>query len=167
MKKRTASYIRNFVFGVEDSLVSTVGLISGIAVAGVSRSTIILTGVILILVEAFSMGVGSLLAENSVEEYESGKEIPFVRALRGSVVMFFSYICSGTLIILPYLAFEGRDAIRYSIMIAVLSLFVLGFLSAKFARINPWRRAVQMVAIGGLAILIGTVAGSIAEVYIS
>src|SRR3990167_7517758 len=94
MKKRTASYIRNFVFGVEDSLVSTVGLIS--------------------------------------------------------------YICSGTLIILPYLAFEGRDAIRYSIMIAVLSLFVLGFLSAKFARINPWRRAVQMVAIGGLAILIGT-----------
>lgn len=28
-----ATYFRNFIFGVEDSLVSTVGLLSGVAIA--------------------------------------------------------------------------------------------------------------------------------------
>ena len=55
------SYYRNFVFGVEDSLVSTVGLLSGISIAGVTNKTIIMTGVILIFVEAVSMGAGSFL----------------------------------------------------------------------------------------------------------
>jgi VIT1/CCC1 family predicted Fe2+/Mn2+ transporter len=50
-------YLRNFIFGVEDSLVSTVGLLSGVAVAGVASRTILLTGVVLIFVEAFSMAV--------------------------------------------------------------------------------------------------------------
>ncbi len=62
-------YLRNFVFGVEDSLVSTVGLLSGVAAAGVETKTIVLTGVVLIIVEALSMAVGSYLSEYSVEEY--------------------------------------------------------------------------------------------------
>ena len=52
-------YFRNFIFGVEDSLVSTVGLLSGVAIAGVPSRTILLTGVVLILVEAFSMAAGA------------------------------------------------------------------------------------------------------------
>ena len=47
MKKETiekyALYAKNFIFGVEDSLVSTVGLLSGIAIAGVPRGTIFLS----------------------------------------------------------------------------------------------------------------------------
>ena len=58
-KLKTALYLRNFIFGVEDSLVSTVGLLSGVAVANVDQATIFLTGMVLIFVEAFSMGVGS------------------------------------------------------------------------------------------------------------
>ena len=54
MKWVKALYIRNFVFGVEDSLASTVGLLSGIATAGVNASTIVVTGAVLIFVEAFS-----------------------------------------------------------------------------------------------------------------
>ena len=60
-------YMRNLIFGAEDSLVSTVGLLSGIAIGGVPKSAIILTGIVLIFVEAFSMGVGSYLSEYSVE----------------------------------------------------------------------------------------------------
>ena len=65
----SASYIRNFVFGVEDSLVSTVGLLSGVAIAGVEQKYIFITGLILIFVEAFSMAVGSFLSEESAEKY--------------------------------------------------------------------------------------------------
>ena len=54
-RKFSAVYIRNFIFGVEDSLVSTAGLLSGIAATGMSRPAILLTGIVLIFVEAFSM----------------------------------------------------------------------------------------------------------------
>ncbi|KKS05141.1 MAG: hypothetical protein UU58_C0001G0001, partial [Candidatus Nomurabacteria bacterium GW2011_GWA2_41_25] len=36
-------YVRNFIFGAEDSLVSTVGLLSGIASAGIARKEIIIS----------------------------------------------------------------------------------------------------------------------------
>src|SRR3989338_4103836 len=52
ISQRTIVYIRNLIFGVEDSLVSTVDLLSGVAAAGVPRSVIFLTGVVLIFVEA-------------------------------------------------------------------------------------------------------------------
>ena len=65
------SYLRNFVFGVEDSLVSTVGLLSGIAIAGMNRESIFATGVVLIFVEAVSMAAGSFLAETSAETVTS------------------------------------------------------------------------------------------------
>lgn len=67
-KQTFALYVRTFVFGVEDSLVSTVGLLSGLAIAGAARGTIILSGVTLIFVEAFSMGIGSLLSEHQKED---------------------------------------------------------------------------------------------------
>ena len=40
------TYLRSFIFGVEDSLVSTVGLLSGVAIANASRDTILLTGTV-------------------------------------------------------------------------------------------------------------------------
>lgn len=76
--KKYSLIIRNFVFGVEDSLVSTVGLLAGIAFAGVEAKTVVLTGAVLIFVEAFSMGVGSLLSEQSVEQYEEKKEVSLI-----------------------------------------------------------------------------------------
>ena len=60
-KNVLAGYLRAFVFGVEDSLASTVGLLSGIAIAGAGRETILMTGIVLIFVEAFSMAIGDFL----------------------------------------------------------------------------------------------------------
>jgi hypothetical protein len=48
MKKRLdGMFLRNFIFGIEDSLVSTVGLLSGIAIEHIPQVTIVLTGVVL------------------------------------------------------------------------------------------------------------------------
>src|SRR3990167_8323104 len=101
----SALFLRNLVFGVEDGLVSTVGLLSGIAIAGVDRETIFLTGIVLIFVEAFSMAAGSFLSEASVEEMHGGAD-----DTRGSIaagaVMFFSYFAAGILPPFPYIFFR-------------------------------------------------------------
>ena len=90
-----ATYFRNFVFGVEDSLVSTVGLLSGIAIAGVAQKTIFLTGIVLIFVEGFSMAAGSFLSEASAEEYSARQNVSPRHSALAGVVMFVSYFVAG------------------------------------------------------------------------
>src|SRR3990167_8861281 len=94
-KKKFVSHLRSFVFGVEDSLVSTVGLLSGIAASGMSGREILLTGSVLVLVEAFSMAAGSFLSEYSAEEYLAKEKVMVVRPLLDGTIMFFSYFLSG------------------------------------------------------------------------
>lgn len=60
--------IREIVFGLEDSLVSTVGAVSGIAVGSGDRYIVILSGIVLVAVEAVSMAAGSFLSSKSAAE---------------------------------------------------------------------------------------------------
>src|SRR3972149_7189236 len=114
LKESFAANMRNFIFGVEDSLVSTVGLLSGVSIAGLSKSSIILTGAVLIFVEAFSMGAGSFLSESSAEEYLKEGD-SFKKSAGRGIVMFFSYFLAGFVPLLPYILLEGKTAFWWSI----------------------------------------------------
>ncbi len=155
------AYFRSFVFGVEDSLVSTVGLLSGIAMAGVPRGTVFLTGVVLIFVEAFSMAAGSFLSEYTAEEYASKSDASTNRPFGVGTVMFFSYLVAGFIPLLPYLFFDVRAALGISIAGSLAALFILGVVGAKFSRRSVLKRGFRMLVIGGAAIMLGVVAGII------
>lgn len=157
-------YVRNVIFGVEDSLVSTVGLLAGVAVAGVGSQTVLLTGVVLIFVEAFSMGVGSLLSEHSVEEYEAHGETPLRRPLGGAIAMLVSYLVAGLVPLAPYLFMEPKVAVWFSVLLTLLALFMLGALSARYFRSRVVRLGVEMLVLGGIAIALGIVVGRLFDV---
>jgi len=161
----TSDHIRNFVFGVEDSLVSTVGLISGIAIVGTPKATILLTGVVLIFVEAFSMSVGSLLSDNSVKEFEEKAVVPLRSSVTSALIMFFSYFLSGFVILVPYIFLQNDKALPLSIVLSLFSLFVLGFVSGRTSSINPTKRGFVMVLVGGLAIFVGMAVGLLIESF--
>lgn len=151
--------LRNFIFGVEDSLVSTVGLLSGIAIVGTSTKTIILAGIVLIFVEAFSMGVGSLLSDNSAEEYSTKREVPLRKSFFSSSIMFGSYFVSGFIPLSPYLIFPTSKALPFSILVSLIALFILGYMSAKLSNLNKIRKGSEMLLIGGVAIALGSMVG--------
>ncbi|MEK7184011.1 MAG: VIT1/CCC1 transporter family protein [Patescibacteria group bacterium] len=153
------AYLRNFVFGVEDSLVSTVGLLSGVAIAGVAEETIILTGIVLIFVEAVSMAAGTFLSEYAAEEYEQKREVSEGPSLKNGAVMFVSYFVSGFLPLIPYMLFETAVAFWVSIGVSLIALFLLGVLGAKVAHVNLMRNALRMLFVGGLAITVGVLVG--------
>lgn len=159
---RSPVYFRNVIFGVEDGLVSTVGLLSGIAIAGVPGPTIFLTGVVLIFVEAFSMAAGSFLSEASVDEQERLRNVPRRSATAG-IVMFISYFAAGLIPLFPYLKFDVMTAFTTSIVLSIGVLFILGFWSGVRGR-SAWRDAWRMALVGGMAILVGVFAGAIAGV---
>lgn len=159
----TSNHVRSFVLGVEDSLVSTVGLVSGIAAAGSTRATIILSGVILIFVEAFSMAMGELLADTTVQEFEAHQNVPLWKARISALVMLVSYLCSGFLVLSPYIFISGGIAFYISIGTSLLALFVLGIATAELSRTRSLRKGFTMVLVGGAAILIGMVAGFLVQ----
>jgi len=158
-RARLAQYLRNTVFGIEDSLVSTVGLLSGIAVVGTDIKTIILAGVVLIFVEAFSMGMGSLLSEHSANEFEQKRELKMNAAILPSIVMFGSYFVAGFIPLFPYLVFELNVAFPVSIIAALVTLFLLGVGSAKLSHTNMVGHGLKMLIFGGIAIGLGVAVG--------
>lgn len=60
--------VREVVFGLEDSLVSTLGTITGVAVGTHDVFVVLLTGVVLVFVEAVSMAAGSYLSSKSATD---------------------------------------------------------------------------------------------------
>lgn len=166
MKKLDVNHFRNFIFGVEDSLVSTVGLLSGVAIADTPRQTIILSGIVLIFVEAFSMGVGSFLSDHSAEELSTKKESDGRSQIKTSITMFLSYFVAGFIPLSPYIFIEGSLAFEISIVASLVSLFILGFFVARTYRGNWLRKALEMLILGGIAIGLGVTVGYLTHTYL-
>ena len=163
--KKFALYFRNFIFGVEDSLVSTVGLLSGIAIAGVPRGTIFLTGMVLIFVEGFSMGVGSFLSEDSGEAVIHQKDASDHITIRAAVIMFVSYFLAGFVPLAPYLLFETQLGFPVSILFSLVALFLLGLVAAHVSARNYLKTALKMLLMGGLAIALGVIVALLLSNY--
>ncbi len=158
-KTLSPDIIRSFIFGVEDSLVSTVGLVSGIAIANSSWEFVVITGIILIFVEAFSMAVGMLVSDNSAREAGIHKGVSLFRSVPSAIVMFISYLLSGFVVISPYVFMSFENAFVASIILSVVCLFFLGLASGKLTRIHPVKKGVLMALVGGAAIALGAIVG--------
>lgn len=165
-KKIQNLYIRNFIFGIEDGLVSTVGLLSGVVVAGAPKYFILTTGLILIFVEAFSMGAGSFLSEHSAEEYTERKHKIPKQHLLASLIMFLSYFIAGFIALLPYIIVGLPLAFWLSIVFALLALATLGAINAKLYKVKIWHHSFEVFAIGGTAVLVGVGIGKLAKILI-
>ncbi len=157
-------YLRNIVFGIEDGLVSTVGFIAGIASAGVSHQFVVISGIVLIAVEAFSMAVGSFLSEYSAEEYERHKEVSMHQSLVGAGIMFISYIVAGFVPLSPFIIGTSPRSLVYSVILSLIALGILGVISAQVSKVRVKRQVIRMVVVGGLAIAIGVLIGKFLKI---
>jgi VIT1/CCC1 family predicted Fe2+/Mn2+ transporter len=83
--------IREFVFGIQDGLISTVGLLAGVQGATENNTVVIITGVTAMFSGAISMATGSYLSSNAQKEI-------FDKELREAEILAEKE---------PYLAAEG------------------------------------------------------------
>lgn len=152
--KINPDYMRNMVFGAEDSLVSTTGVLFGIAASTANKSSILVTGLVLIAVESISMGAGAFLSESSEHEITAHK-IHKDSTIIDGVLMFLSYLVTGLLVLLPYLITNIKTGKFLSVLISLNALFLLGFLPKKSIR-----SAFRMLIVAGLALLAGYFIGA-------
>ncbi|MES2994832.1 MAG: VIT1/CCC1 transporter family protein [Patescibacteria group bacterium] len=156
--RRNSLFVRNTIFGIEDSLAATVGLLSGLAAENISHEVLLLTGFVYISVEAFSMGIGSFLSEESAQEYE-GVPTTNLHTLLGSLAMFASCIIAGLVPIVPYFFLEDEQALFGSIALSLIVLAALGVVQARLSGRSVLPRVLRMVLLGGAAIFVGVLVG--------
>lgn len=159
MKRLPPAYVRNFTFGVEDSLASTVGLLSGVASAQVAPSLIVLTGIILVITEAMSMGIGTLLSDQSAMEFKRHGDVPLGRSLPNGIIMFVSYMLAGFIPIFPYTILSFPSSLAFSVILSLLALFLLGSFNAWLSRLPIFRHGMRMVMLGGTVTIAGVLVG--------
>ena len=70
MIKVKKEYLQSAMFGFNDALVSTTGVIVGISTGTGNKQVVILAGVVTILVAALSMGSGQYLSSKSAHQLD-------------------------------------------------------------------------------------------------
>lgn len=157
---RRRGFLRNFIFGAEDGLVSTVGLLSGVSFAGLDRKEIIISGIILILVEALSMGAGVYISEDSSNDMAEKDQRD--DQLGDSFIMFFSYALIGLLPLLSYIfVTDTRQAFYYSIATTIIALISLGIFRSVYTKKPMLSSVIKITTIGTLVVLIAVSVGSL------
>lgn len=161
--KINQDYLRSIVFGCQDALVSTTGIVIGISAAVSNRQFIVLSALVTVSVEALSMAAGQYLSEKSVHDLSNNRHRDNLAL--GSLFMFISYLVGGFIPIIPILIFPINISPLITTLFSFIGLFALGFLKAKFFANHPWRSAIEMLVIGGLATLIGLLVGFTLKTY--
>lgn len=150
-------YFRTIIFGMQDALVSTTGVVVGVAAGNASRDTMILAATVTILVEALSMASGQYVSEGSVHSLEKSKHTD--NLLVGAILMFIAYLAGGAIPLIPILCLPKEYMIITSLVASLIGLFTLGWWRSIISGENKLRTATQVMLIGGMSALVGLLVG--------
>ncbi len=163
-RRSLAKFIREIVFGLEDSLVSTLGAVVGIAAGAQDRYIVILSGIVLVAVEAVSMTAGSFLSSKSALEAETeilreeGKKANGLRArpARAAAVMGVFYVLGGCIPLAPFIFMDALNAASVvAIALTAVTLFAVGMFAASVSRRPLARGGAEMLVVSLSAAAIG------------
>jgi VIT1/CCC1 family predicted Fe2+/Mn2+ transporter len=92
----------------------------------------------------------------------AGEKPNTLEAIKGATTMLVSYCLAGLLPLSPYLFLSGSSAVTTSIIVSLTGLFVLGLgTSFYFGRPRPFKRALKMMLLGGMAVGVGMLIGKL------
>jgi VIT1/CCC1 family predicted Fe2+/Mn2+ transporter len=151
-------YLRSGLFGLQDGLVSTTGVVVGISTGVQNKEIVILAVLVAVMVEASSMAAGQYSSEKAVHQMDkTGRHNDSL--LVGSIIMFISYLLAGLIPISPLFLFNISDTRVISILFAFISLFIIGYVKGKIVEDKPIRSAIELFVIGALATGVGLIVG--------
>lgn len=163
MARIDREYLKSIIFGIEDSLVSTTGLIAGLSVGADNKQIVVLGGAVAIAIEAVSMGASEYLSDDAMQDLDKIKrhrDNPLVSGF----LMLVSYLAAGLIPLIPVLLFDYPSSLYYSVIFALIGLFLLGYIKGKLTNVSPLRGGLKILIVGGLATGLGLLVGLIFKV---
>lgn len=163
MNNINREYLRSVLFGIENSVISTAGLIAGLSVGTKDKSVVILGATVAILIEAVAMGVGEYLSDDAVQELDKIKRHPDNSMFSG-FLMTISGSLAGLIPLIPVLFLDYPTSLLYSIAFALAVLFTVGYIKGRILHSNPLKGGLKILIVGGLATIIGVLVGVLLKV---
>lgn len=157
--KTKREYLQSAMFGFNDALVSTTGVVVGVSTGTSNKSVVILAGLVTIFVEAMSMGAGQYLSSKSAHQMANNRQ--FRTSLISGVIMFFAYFTAGLVPLLAIILFPLQHSRQVAIAAALIGLFILGYYKGKVVEVSKLRSALEVVIIGGVTTMVGLIIGTI------
>lgn len=151
-------YLRSLLFGLQDGLVSTTGVVVGITIGVQDKPIIILASLVAVTVEASSMAAGQYSSEKAVHQM-AGKGKHTDNLIVGATVMFLAYLVAGLIPIAPIVLLEISLAPVVSMFSSFAALYILGYLKGRMVKHSPMTSGLEMLLIGGVATTLGIVVG--------
>lgn len=156
-------YLRSGLFGIQDGLVSTTGVVVGISTGVEDKAIIILASLVAVTVEASSMAAGQYSSEKAVHQLDkTGKHTDSL--IIGALIMFVAYLVGGLVPIIPTIIFNQPQARIIAIAAAFIGLFILGYIKGHLVKVPTLRSAVELFIIGAIATSIGLIVGHLFRV---
>jgi hypothetical protein len=147
-----ASELREYAaFAIKDGFITCVGVLSAFAISSKSTSDILSIGIILVSVLAFSVSVRSVLSDRS-------ERVNARRSIVNSSVILVSYLCSGALLLAPYILFSLNIATVLSVLVAIVSLFFVPHIKSQ-QETNRIELGLENMFTGVLTSMIGLLIG--------
>jgi len=160
MSLMNREYLRSVMFGIENSLISTVGLIAGMSIGTDQVRVVILGATVAIVIESVAMGVGEYLSDDAVQELDKIKRHPDSPLLSG-IMMTATGTLAGLVPLAPVIFLKYPYSLATSIVAALLILFLIGYVKGKVLKTTPIRGGIKIMIIGGLATGLGVLVGTL------
>jgi VIT1/CCC1 family predicted Fe2+/Mn2+ transporter len=166
-----ANTVRAGVFGVQDGIVSTFGLVMGVAGAQVSPEAVLIAGIAGAVSGAVSMGAGEYVSvkvqRELLEARGSGRDgSGTVSPSRAAMANSGLFVLGASFPLLPFLFLVGLPAVATSTVLSVTALFVAGALLTRLTKRSPVASGMRMLIIGGGAGVLGYLVGSLLGVAV-
>lgn len=156
-------YLRSLMFGLQDGIVSTTGVVVGISTGVNNKEIIILAAFVAVTVEATSMAAGQYSSEKAVHQMDkTGKHTDSL--LIGALIMFIAYMIGGAFPIIPTIIFDQSTGRILAVASAFIGLFIIGYIKGHVVEHKPLRSAIELFIIGSIATAIGVIVGNLLKV---
>lgn len=156
-------YLRSLMFGLQDGIVSTTGVVVGISIGVNNKAIIVLAALVAVMVEASSMAAGQYSSEKAVHQMDkTGSHTD--NLIVGALIMFIAYLLGGSFSIIPIIVFDQPQARFLAIASAFMGLFIIGYIKGYLVEHKPLRSAFELFIIGSIATTIGVVIGYLFKV---
>jgi len=156
-------YLRSLMFGLQDGIVSTTGVVVGISIGVSSKEIIVLAALVAVMVEASSMAAGQYSSEKAVHQMDkTGSHTDNLYI--GALIMFIAYLMGGSFSIVPIIVFDQPVARVFAVASAFIGLFIIGYIKGYLVEHRPLRSAIELFIIGSVATTVGVVIGYLFKV---
>ena len=141
------SFKVGFSFGLTSGIITTLGLMVGLA-AGTNSRLAVIGGILTIAIaDAFSDALGIHVSEESENEH-TAKEIWI-----STLATFITKAVFASLFIVPVLAFSLDTAVIVSIAVGILMIGIFSYIVARQEKAKPWEVIGEHVLIAILVVV--------------